>query len=100
MARSSFETFAPTVRHTAFKLLAARGCVAGRRARQFDVEGAFLKGKFEDNEIVYARPPPNFPGGSQYRIFDDRGVPLVWRLNTRCPCTARPTPGASGTALP
>jgi hypothetical protein len=27
------ETFAPTVRHTTFKLLAARGCVCGRRAR-------------------------------------------------------------------
>eukprot|EP00966_Prymnesium_polylepis_P208110 4820606-Prymnesium_polylepis.1 len=56
------ETFAPTVRHTTFKLLAARGCMARRRARQFDVEGAYLKGKFADNEIIYARPPPNFPG--------------------------------------
>ena len=74
------ETFAPTVRHTTFKLLAAHGCVTGRRARQFDVEGAYLKGKFEDGEVVYARPPPNFPGGTKYRIYDDRGVPLVWRL--------------------
>jgi hypothetical protein len=96
------ETFAPTVRHTTFKLLAARGCVAGHRARQFDVEGAYLKGKFEDNEIGYAQPPPNSPGGSQYRIFDDRGetgVPLVWRLKVPL-CTARPTLGAYGVALP
>ena len=54
------ETFAPTVRHTTFKLLAAHGAVAGRRCRQFDVEGAYLKGKFEDGEIVYARPPSSF----------------------------------------
>ena len=74
------ETFAPTVRHTTFKLLAARGCVAGRRARQFDVEGAYLKGKFGEGEVVYARPPPDFPGGSKYRLYDDRGVPLIWRL--------------------
>ena len=39
-----------------------------------------MKGKFEDGEVVYARPPPNFPGGTKYRIYDDRGVPLVWRL--------------------
>jgi hypothetical protein len=63
------ETVAPTVRHTTFKLLAARGAVAGRRCRQFDVEGAYLKGKFEDGEIVYARPPPNFPGGSVIAIL-------------------------------
>ena len=53
---------------------------AGRRARQFDVEGAYLKRKFEDGEVVYARPPPNFPDGTRYRIYDERGVPLVWRL--------------------
>ena len=77
----AIETFAPTVRHTTFKCLAAHGCVTGRRRRQFDVEGAYLKGKFEDGEVVYARPPPNFPdGGSRYRRFDERGVPLVWRL--------------------
>ena len=74
------ETFAPTVRHTTFKLLAARGCVAGRRRRQFDVEGAYLKGKFEDGEVVYARPPPDFPGGHKYRHYTDAGVPLVWKL--------------------
>ena len=74
------ETFAPTVRHTTFKLLAAHGAVAGRRCRQFDVEGAYLKGKFENEEVIYARPPPNFPGGTVYRLVDEREVPLVWRL--------------------
>jgi hypothetical protein len=61
-------------------LLVARGNVTKRRARQFDVEGAYLKGKFADNEVVYARPPADFPGGTRYRTFDDRGVPLIWRL--------------------
>eukprot|EP00966_Prymnesium_polylepis_P286597 6620057-Prymnesium_polylepis.1 len=60
---SSGDVRADPVRHTTFKLLAARGCVTGRRVRQFDVEGAYLKGIFAANEIVYARPPPNFPGG-------------------------------------
>ena len=36
--------------------------------------------QFADNEIVYARPPPNFPGGRRFRNFDERGIPLVWRL--------------------
>jgi len=74
------ETFSPTMRHTTFKLVCAHGAVKGRRCRQFDVEGAYLKGKFENEEVVYARPPPNFPGGSVYRHFDDHEVPLVWRL--------------------
>ena len=74
------ETFAPTVRHTTFKLLAARGCVQGRRRRQFDVEGAYLKGKFENDEVVYARPPPDFPGGTRFRHFTVDGTPNVWRL--------------------
>ena len=56
------------------------GCVTRPRARQFDVEGAYLKGQFEADEVVYARPPPDFPNGTRYRIFDDRGVPMVWRL--------------------
>mmetsp|Transcript_39476 Transcript_39476/g.84137 ORF Transcript_39476/g.84137 Transcript_39476/m.84137 type:complete len:172 (-) Transcript_39476:164-679(-) len=76
------DTFAPTARHMTFKTLAALGALGKRRRRQFDVEGAYLKGKFESDGIVYARPPPNFPGGSHYRLFDERGVPMVWRLHT------------------
>mmetsp|Transcript_9335 Transcript_9335/g.20359 ORF Transcript_9335/g.20359 Transcript_9335/m.20359 type:complete len:110 (-) Transcript_9335:278-607(-) len=60
--------------------LYALGAVKGHHCRQFDVEGAHLKGTFENEEVVYARPPPNFPGGSVYHHFDDRGIPLVWRL--------------------
>ena len=39
----------------------------------FDIEAAYLKGEFEANEVVYARPPP----GYRHTI---RGVPVVWRL--------------------
>ena len=81
-ASQNCSEFAPTVRHTTFKLLAARGAVCGRRRLQFDVEGAYLKGKFADNEVVYARPPADFPNGTRYRHYDDRGIPLVWRLLT------------------
>ena len=44
-----------------------------KRQRTFDVEAAYLKGKFEEGEILYARPPPG------YRSHV-RGVPVVWRL--------------------
>ena len=43
------------------------------RQRTFDVEAAYLKGKFEDGECLYARPPPG------YRNYI-RGIPVVWRL--------------------
>ena len=43
------------------------------RQRTFDVEAAYLKGKFDESEILYARPPPG------YRSYD-RGVMYVWRL--------------------
>lgn len=39
----------------------------------FDIEAAYLKGEFNSDEIVYARPPL----GYRHTI---RGVPLVWRL--------------------
>ena len=44
------------------------------RQRTFDVEAAYLKGKFEENEVLYARPPVG-----PWRSFI-RGVPVVWRL--------------------
>ena len=43
------------------------------RQRTFDVEAAYLKGKFDNSEILYARPPPG------YRSYD-RDVMYVWRL--------------------
>lgn len=46
---------------------------AAVRQRTFDVEAAYLKGKF-DGEVIYARPPP----GKARRYV--RGVPVVWRL--------------------
>ena len=39
----------------------------------FDIEAAYLKGEFNDDEVVYARPPM----GYRHTI---RGVPVVWRL--------------------
>ena len=43
------------------------------RQRTFDVEAAYLKGKFLDGEVLYARPPPGFRTYVQ-------GVAVVWRL--------------------
>ena len=39
----------------------------------FDIEAAYLKGEFENDETVCARTPP----GYRHTI---RGVPVVWRL--------------------
>ena len=48
-------------------------CTPTRQQRTFDVEAAYLKGKFEDGEVVHVRPPRG------YRSYI-RGVPVVWRL--------------------
>jgi hypothetical protein len=74
------DTFAPTCRHSTFRTLCAQSRINKSRVRRFDVEGAYLKGAFEDEEIVYARPPPGFAAGSQYRRYDERAVPIVWKL--------------------
>eukprot|EP00965_Chrysotila_dentata_P221692 6192520-Pleurochrysis_carterae.AAC.2 len=66
--------FAPAARSATFKLLCAVGCIANLRVRQFDVEAAYLQGKFQGDEgKVYFRPPPD------KRFFHDRGVPIVWK---------------------
>ena len=39
--------------------------------------GAYLKGKFTDNEIVYARPPPGY---RTYTFRNGMKVPIVWQL--------------------
>ena len=38
------------------------------------MEAAYLKGQFEDNEVLHARPPPGF------RPKVNGNVPVVWRL--------------------
>eukprot|EP00965_Chrysotila_dentata_P081738 2698317-Pleurochrysis_carterae.AAC.1 len=70
----TLETFAPAARSATFKLLCAVGCIANLRVRQFNVETAYVQGKFEgDDDEVYVRPSPN------ERFFDDRGMPIVWK---------------------
>ena len=49
-----------------------------RRHRTFDVTGAYLKGKFNETEVVYARPPP---GERTYTFVQGRTVPMIWKLN-------------------
>ena len=46
---------------------------ASRRQRTFDVDAAYLKGEFEDSQVLYARPPK----GARHYVD---GVPVVWRL--------------------
>ena len=71
---SAIESFSSTVRASTFKLFCAASCIKGRRRFTFDVSGAYLQGKYEDGEVVFARPPPGF------RTFDTRGVPIVWKM--------------------
>ena len=49
--------------------------LAKRRQQTFDVEAAYLKGEFEENEIHYVRPPVG-----KYRTFVRGNVPVAWRL--------------------
>ena len=72
--------FMPTVRTATNKTQCAHACQNKRRITNADIKSAYLKGKFEDDEIVHVRPPPNAPGQSNYRTFDERGVPIVLRL--------------------
>eukprot|EP00965_Chrysotila_dentata_P246952 6207454-Pleurochrysis_carterae.AAC.6 len=73
--KHSLETFALAARSATFKLLCAVGCISNLRVRQFDVDAAYLQGQFEgDDGEVHVRPPPG------ERFFDNRGVPVVWRL--------------------
>ena len=72
----TLETFSPACRSTTFKLAVAEACRNGLRLRTWDVEAAYLKGKFPDGaEVLYARPPPG------YRRYVN-GVPMIWRLKT------------------
>jgi hypothetical protein len=66
--------YAPCGRPATNKAQMATAVAGRRRARTFDVEAAYLKGVFEEGEIIYARPPPG------YRKYDTRGVAIVWRL--------------------
>jgi len=76
-AGQELNSFAPTVRHSTFKLLNATGCIRRARKRTFDVEAAFLQGHRHDLPDVHCRPPPMSSGPPP---TDDRGVPLVWKL--------------------
>ena len=72
----TLETFSPACRSTTVKLAVAEACRRGHRLRTWDVEAAYLKGKFPDGaETLYARPPPG------YRKYVE-GVPLIWVLKT------------------
>eukprot|EP00965_Chrysotila_dentata_P146429 4834809-Pleurochrysis_carterae.AAC.2 len=71
----SLETFVPAAKSATFKLLCAVGCISNLRVRQYDVDAAYLQGQFEGNDGEVHVPPP---AGDQF--FDDRGVPVVWRL--------------------
>ena len=51
-------SYAPCGRPSTHKCQIASAVHYRRRHRTFDVIGAYLKGKFTDNEVVYARPPP------------------------------------------
>eukprot|EP00965_Chrysotila_dentata_P105179 3473673-Pleurochrysis_carterae.AAC.1 len=86
-----FETVALAAQSATFKLLCAVGCIANLRVRQFDVEAAYLQGKFKgDDDVVYVRLPPH------EHFFDDRGMPIVWKLLK--PLHGKADAGGSGTA--
>ena len=82
--RALVETFSPAVRHTTVKASVACSVLNRRRRFSFDVTGAYLQGEYEENEVVYARPPKG------HRTVHDDGSPIVWRMRVPL-CTVRET---------
>ena len=72
------KSYAPCGRPSTHKALIASAVFHKRRHRTFDVTGAYLKGKFNETEVVYARPPP---GERTYTFIQGRAVPVIWKLN-------------------
>ena len=72
------KSYAPCGRPSTHKALIATAVYHQRRHRTFDVTGAYLKGQFNETEVVYARPPP---GERKYTIIQGRAVPVIWKLN-------------------
>ena len=71
---TKLETFSPATRSSTYCLCCAVGKARGKRHGCFDVTGAYLQGTPRESEVVFVRPPPG------YRTFDERGVPIVWRM--------------------
>ena len=70
-------SYAPCGRPSTHKCQIASAVHRRRRHRTFDVIGAYLKGKFTDSEVVYARPPPGY---RTYTFRNGMKVPIVWQL--------------------
>ena len=74
--------FVATARNGTSKCQFAHAAVHRRRCRQLDVEAAYLQGvKEAGTPTCYARPPPHSATGTRFRKLDERGVPIVWRLD-------------------
>ena len=88
------KSYAPCGRPSTHKARIASAVFHKRRHRTFYVTGAYLKGKFNETEVVFARPPP---GERTYTFIQGRAVPISFGSST-CLCTARWTPDTSGIA--
>ena len=78
IAGKELNSYAPCGRPSTHKMQIATAVFHRRRHKCFDVTGAYLKGKFLQNEVVYARPPP---GERRFIFRDGLRVAVVWRLN-------------------
>ena len=77
-AGKELNSYAPCGRPSTHKAQVAAAVFHKRRHRTFDVTGAYLKGKFNETEVVYARPPP---GSRTFTIIKGQTVPVIWQLN-------------------
>ena len=66
-------THSPAVRSASLKCNFAVGVLDGMRMLDFDIDAAYLQGRYTDRR-VFARAP------KYYRKYDERGVELVWHL--------------------
>ena len=70
---ATFERHVDTLLSDRIERFAPQPNATPTRQRTFDVDAAYLKGEFEGDQILYARPPR----GARHYID---GVPVVWRL--------------------
>jgi hypothetical protein len=70
---ADLRTHSPAVRGSSLKCNFAVGVLDSMRMLDFDIDAAYLQGRYTDRR-VFARAPKYF------RKYDERGVELVWHL--------------------
>jgi Reverse transcriptase (RNA-dependent DNA polymerase) len=74
---------APVTNETAFKIIMALLVMANWKAHVIDVRGAFLKGNFDENEVMYLEVPEGFETNFEEVTVLESGRSYWWHFNQR-----------------